>query len=305
MRPSRSTIRAPQLTAILPFIAVIAIEKSADAQSILLASTSALAEYSLSGQLIANPLLTGPLLMGGPFGIAELGGDVFISNGSTVSEYTTAGVLVNPALITGLSQAFFLTTHEGNLYLADQGTGIIGEYTTAGVPINADLMTVPVPTGITFAGNDIYVSLWGTGAIGEYTDTGAPVNPSLITLHAYPLGITAFEGNLYVASFGSTAVAEYNLSGQPVNTSFITDAEIPLFIDPDTIAFANGNLYLYTSKGVSEYTASGTLINAALIPGPAANIQFAIVPEPSSVVLLALGGVAVTFAARRHGRRPR
>src|SRR5262245_44240438 len=59
----------------------------------------------------------------------------------TISEYTTSGAPVNPALISGLS----------------------------------------APRGIAVSGSDLFVANFNTGTIGAYTASGATVNPALIS----------------------------------------------------------------------------------------------------------------------------
>jgi len=73
----------------------------------------------------------------------------------TIGEYTTSGVTVNPALITGLSNPQGIVVSGSNLFVVNFGYGTIGEYTTSGATVNAslvmglndpvDLVVVPVP----------------------------------------------------------------------------------------------------------------------------------------------------------------
>jgi hypothetical protein len=58
------------------------------------------------------------------------------SNTGTIGKYTTAGVPVNPDLITGLSDPADIAVSGGNLFVTNQDTGSIGEYTTSGAPVN-------------------------------------------------------------------------------------------------------------------------------------------------------------------------
>jgi hypothetical protein len=69
---------------------------------------------------------------GGPFGVG------------TIGEYTTSGVTVNPALISGLDFSEGIAVSGENLFVVNvaiDGTGTIGKYTTSGVPVNPALIT--------------------------------------------------------------------------------------------------------------------------------------------------------------------
>ena len=55
----------------------------------------------------------GPQSTYGPTGIAVSGGDLFVSNGATISEYTTSGATVDASLVTGLSSTGYLAVETG------------------------------------------------------------------------------------------------------------------------------------------------------------------------------------------------
>jgi hypothetical protein len=86
------------------------------------------------GERLAN------LRVGGPQGIAISGGDLFVTNGhgNTVPEYTTAGALVDAALISGLADPVSIAPSGSDLFVVNQA-GSVGEYTTAGATVNAAL----------------------------------------------------------------------------------------------------------------------------------------------------------------------
>jgi hypothetical protein len=91
----------------------------------------------------------------------------------TIGEYTTAGVPINPALISVinprdiaiLGSDLFVTTIDG-----------VGEYTTDGVPVNPTLITgLNQPFGIAVLGSDLFVvsNNFSLGGVGKYTTAGA------------------------------------------------------------------------------------------------------------------------------------
>src|SRR5437660_4064560 len=68
--------------------------------------------------------------------VTDLNGDDF--NTGTVGEYTTSGVTVNPALITGLSFPEGIAVSRGNLLVGNFDS--IGEYTSSGAAVNPALI---------------------------------------------------------------------------------------------------------------------------------------------------------------------
>ncbi len=68
---------------------------------------------------------------------------IFVTNpdAGTIGEYTTSGVPVNPALITGLRYPWGLAMSGGNLFVTNLDSGTIGEYTTFGAPVDSTLIT--------------------------------------------------------------------------------------------------------------------------------------------------------------------
>jgi hypothetical protein len=104
---------------------------------------------------------------------------IFVTNsiGGTIGEYTTSGVPVNPALISGLISPSGIAVSGSDLFVTNYNGGTIGEYTTSGVPVNPALISGLIgPTAIAVSGSDLFVTNF-SGTIGEYTTSGAPVNP--------------------------------------------------------------------------------------------------------------------------------
>ena len=72
------------------------------------------------GEIKANSTVAVTLVSGlgpqstyGPTGIAVSGGDLFVSDGATISEYTTSGATVDASLVTGLSSTGYLAVETG------------------------------------------------------------------------------------------------------------------------------------------------------------------------------------------------
>jgi sugar lactone lactonase YvrE len=71
-------------------------------------------------------------------------GEVYVSQNNsgtigsgTIAKYTTEGVLLNAALITGLSTPNGIAVSGTDLYVANTNNGTIGKYTTSGATVNA------------------------------------------------------------------------------------------------------------------------------------------------------------------------
>jgi hypothetical protein len=90
--------------------------------------------------------------LAGSEGIAVSGSDLFVTHGNTVPEYTTAGALVDAALISGLADPVSIAPSGSDLFVVNQA-GSVGEYTTAGAAVNAALITgLNGPVGIAIGG---------------------------------------------------------------------------------------------------------------------------------------------------------
>ena len=135
----------------------------------------------------------------------------------------------------------------------------------------------------------------------------ALINPLLITGLNAPTSMTISGGNLYVVNELGFEVSEYALSGALVNAAVVSGLPFDESFDPTDIAVVNGDVFVATSNGIYEYTTSGAVVAAPLIPAGSfgTNTSFTIVPEPPSVVLLTLGGAAVSFGALRRSGSPR
>jgi hypothetical protein len=124
------------------------------------------------------------------------GSDLFVTNNyGNVVEYTTSGVEVNPALISGLGYGTWgIAVTGGHIFVSNVLTNSIGEYNMDGTVVNASLINGfgglgGGPYAITALGSDLFVTD-GDG-IGEYTTSGATVDRTLVTSFGYSFGILA------------------------------------------------------------------------------------------------------------------
>src|SRR5947209_13535320 len=95
----------------------------------------------------------------------------------TIGEYTTSGVTVNPALISGLSGPLGIAVSGSDLFVVNAGNGTIGEYTTAGATVNPALISgLSFPRAIAVSASDLFVGNGMNNMIGEDTTAGATMN---------------------------------------------------------------------------------------------------------------------------------
>jgi hypothetical protein len=219
--------------------------------------------------------------VGLPTGVAR--GQIFVSDwlSGMIGEWTTSGSSTNASLITGLSAPYGIATSGGYLYVANEQANTIGKYTMAGQVVDASFITgLSAPTQLIASGTNLYVmntsSTTSAFTIGKYTTAGQTVSSAFITLtNCFPYSMALSGTSLFVVgvSFPSQShspnsfVVEYSAA----NGSFLGDV-IPEVPGSATgfygLAASATSLYLsfyYTNGFISEYTTSGSLVNAKLI----------------------------------------
>ena len=108
-------------------------------------SNSFVVQYSASNGTFLGDVI--PEVPGGPpgfYGLAASETSLYLSFYFTtgyISEYTTAGSLVNAKLIDNLNAPQNLVLSETDLYVLEIGSNRIGQYTTSGQTVNAALVT--------------------------------------------------------------------------------------------------------------------------------------------------------------------
>jgi len=108
-------------------------------------SNSFVVQYSASNGTFLGDVI--PEVPGGPpgfYGLAASETSLYLSfyfTNGYISEYTTAGSLVNAKLIDNLVGPQNLVLSETDLYVLEIGSNRIGQYTTSGQTVNAALVT--------------------------------------------------------------------------------------------------------------------------------------------------------------------
>jgi DNA-binding beta-propeller fold protein YncE len=251
-------------------------------------------------------------LLNGPTGLAinPANGNVYIANngGGDIVQYDP-NTNVFSTFATGLNNPRGLAfDSQGNLYVANQSTGIIDEIaagTTTPTPFTSTVLNTPNGIAIDAFG-DIYVALGGSGNEMARIDPHGNVidfNPSNISNN--PNGI-AFgpTGDLYVVNRNTPAVNQ--ITPFLTATPFIFGSASGLS-DPKGIAFDENGFIFVTDNGnntVTEYNSSGSLVHT--FTSGFSNPNFATfaagslpVPEPSTYALL-LGGIGALYIYQRR-----
>ena len=279
--------------------------------------------YTASGALVSASYVSVPAFAG-PDGLAASATNLYVAYGnvSQIGAYTLAGATVNQSFTGGaqVNDPWGMAVAGGNLYVANGSPLVVSEFNAStGAVENESLVTYPTvgdnfgsPIDVAVSGNDLYV-VWSVDGnssytIGEYNaTTGAAINASLVTgLPSANDYYIAVSGNDLFASDTSTGdVSEYNATtGALINSARVTGIN-----HPEGMAVFDGDLFVtsfgsYTQAGtgtVGEYTLTGGAVNASLITGLTGSFAIAVVPEPSTWLMLAIGAAAL-LAFRRKRR---
>jgi hypothetical protein len=302
--------------ACLAAFAVALLPGLAQAQPVLLIcnedpTNPAVGAYDAVTGATINSAFIGPTEgLGLPIGLARDGNNhLFVSNITKgVGEYdlTTGATLQAPF---GAAYSVRSVVPDGHNHLFGFNVDVSQYDATTGAVVNAHFVTnLPgAITGMTLAGNNqLLVAVRGTNAVREYdATTGALINGNFITgvddgYHYFALD--ALRNLLYMTNGDSNIVGEYDATtGATVNANFINGQG--LNFPADLALDGKNHLFVVTSGAVGEYDATtGATLNSAFIAGlnrPAGLLYVAPVPEPSSLLLIAVSaGIGVGIRRR-------
>ena len=69
-------------------------------------------------------------------------------------------------IVLALTCSLAATLKGQNIYIVNNGSGIVGEYGLDGSTVNASLITASNPIGIAISGNDLFLANWESETIG-------------------------------------------------------------------------------------------------------------------------------------------
>jgi sugar lactone lactonase YvrE len=229
-------------------------------------------------------------------------GNLYAAGGSTIYVYNQAGNFQSNFTTTTFSQTYGLAfASNGNLYATDYLDSKINIFNPSGVLQNTIVSNVSNPTSIAFdpSGN-FYVVNQGTVTISKFNSAGVFQSSfgSGNLNHPYGLAIDS-SGNIYAGNYDVNTISIFDAAGA-YQGNINTNLSNPLDLAFDS----SGNLYVANAADstISEFNSAGVFQSSFASTNPrglAVAPASVSAPEPGTLALLALGGLACIVKNRR------
>jgi hypothetical protein len=224
-------------------------------------------EYDTSGNTINASLVVNSSLMSVE-GLAVVGSDVFIADDSgAVAEYTTSGAAANGSAIidASLNDPIGVASDGTDAFVAAEDGNSITEFNTSGAIVNSWSTGSLYPEYIVCSGSNLFVTglTFPSGEqVAEYSTSGTLESSALITGLTGNIAIAASSTDLFIE--GPSGISEYNQFGTEITPNLI-----PTTDDIEDMSVSGNDLFLSDNDtdAISEYTTSGTLVDASLVSG--------------------------------------
>lgn len=265
--------------------------------------------WDTQGPYGASDFITG---LPNPVGVAvDPAGNVYVTlfgGNGTIQKYSSAGAFISEISNLGYLPYSVRFDINSTLYVADLNGSLIRRYTTVLNTLPNWVTTNGLPTSIQFDGNgNVFVANSGSGDNVEkfgLDGTLLATVGSTVNLAEPHDSITDAFGNLYVSSRQNQVIVKYDAAGNLVDSSFVSGFDpYGLLIDGNKLFVAahnQGQINIYDLDNNGQFISSFAV--GSLPTYIAVNPTAFVVPEPSSLLLLGLTGIALSF--RRVRRKP-
>ena len=257
-----------------------------------------------TGALLSATFITGQQ---SPYQMATEAGRIYtaqITTGSNVGIYSDTGSSLGS--IATSARPIGVAVSGTNLYVAGFATNTVARHNAStGALLNANFITGFSGLRnlqVDGSGNIFVAAFGGTNNVTKWDSAGVAVAGFTTINLASAIGLALNGNDLFVSNLNTT-VSRYNATtGALLNASFVTGLSSAAGME-----VLNNTLYVasYGVGRVGTYNATtGAAINATFITGLGnpTDVMF-VIPEPSTSLMLMLGGLALMLRQRHRAAR--
>ena len=201
---------------------------------------------------------------------------------------------------------------KGNMYVTNYSTGTVSEYnfTSASWSTFASGLSTPTSLAVDSNGN-VFVAaspLTGNNSLFGFNSSGSALSgfPTSLPFSGSPFGLaTGANNTIFMSDNVNLAIDSLSSPSSTVSNAFSLSSTA---LTPFGLAYSGASSNLYVAEGtqIEAYNTSGTLLNT-YSNASFGNVQYLAVepltktvPEPSSIVLLAIGAGGLCKVVRKR-----